>query len=105
MLLPRFSLRTLLLICVGVAIASLFAGQAATGRVWAVGVTAAVLSVPVALAVQALAFAVCTALGRLLGAQEATARTSRGGVERPAAPPSPTESPASGASTAANTAP
>jgi hypothetical protein len=87
MLLPRFSLRTLLLVCFGVAVASLFAGQAATGRAWAVGVTVAVFSVPIALAVQALAFAACSAMGGLLGVQEATARTSRGGVERPSATP------------------
>jgi hypothetical protein len=86
MLLPRFSLRTLLLVCVGVAVASLFAGQAATGRAWAVGVTAAVLSVPIALTVQALVFAACSGVGRILGVQETTARTSRGGVERPVPP-------------------
>jgi len=105
MLLPRFSLRTLLLICVGVAIASLFAGQAATGRAWAVGVTTAVLSVPIALAVQALVFAACSAMGGLLGAQEATARTSRGGVERPSASAAAPESPTASESIAGNSAP
>lgn len=82
MLLPRFSIRTLLAIVVAVAIASLFAGQAISGRTWAVGVTVALASVPVALAVHALFFLICSAMARVLGAQETVARTSRGGVER-----------------------
>jgi hypothetical protein len=82
MLLPRFSLRTLLVVITGVAIVSLFAGQALGGRVWAVGLTVAAVSVPAALAVQAVFFLVCSYFARLLGAQEVVARTSRGGVER-----------------------
>lgn len=82
MLLPRFSIRTLLLVITGVAVVSLFAGQALGGRVWAVGLTAAVVSIPAALVVHALFFRICSMLAQMLGAQEIIARTSRGGVER-----------------------
>lgn len=82
MLLPRFSVRTLLLIAAGVAVASVFAGQAAGGRVWAMGVTIGLVSIGAALVVQAAFFAVGSLAARWLGPQEIVARTSRGGVER-----------------------
>jgi hypothetical protein len=85
MLLPRFTLRTLLAILTGAAILSLFAGQAYGGRAWALGLTVAVLSVPVALVVHGALFSLAMLFGRWLGAQEVVARTSRGGVERTAA--------------------
>jgi hypothetical protein len=86
MLLPRFSIRTMLLIATGVAVAAVFAGQALGGRLWAMGLTAAVVSVPLALLVQAGFFALGTAFARWLGPQEIVARTSRGGIERTPAP-------------------
>jgi uncharacterized membrane protein len=82
MLLPRFSIRTMLMIATGVAVASLFAGEAIGGRAWAMGLTVAVVSVPLALLVQAAFFALGSAFARWLGPQEIIARTSRGGVER-----------------------
>ncbi len=82
MLLPRFSLRTMLLIAAGVAVASVFAGQAVGGRVWAMGVTIGLLSVGAALLMQAAFFAAGSLAARWLGPQEIVARTSRGGVER-----------------------
>ena len=82
MLLPRFSIRTMLLIAAGVALASLFAGQAGGGRIWAMGLTIGVLSVVFSLLVQAAFFALGSAVARYLGPQEIIARTSRGGVER-----------------------
>jgi hypothetical protein len=82
MLLPRFSIRTLLAILTGVAVLSLFAGQAWGGRAWALGLTVAVLSVPVALMIHAAFFALGSAFTRLLGPDEIVAHTSRGGVER-----------------------
>ena len=85
MLLPRFSLRTMLLIAAGIAVASVFAGQAAGGRVWAMGVTIGLVSIAVALLVQAAFFAVGTAAARWLGPQDVVARTSRGGIERTSA--------------------
>jgi hypothetical protein len=84
MLLPRFSIRTMFLIAAGVAVASLFAGQAAGGRIWAMGVTIGLLSVAFSLLVQAAFFAAGSMAARYLGAQEIVARTSRGGVERSA---------------------
>jgi hypothetical protein len=98
MLLPRFSIRTMLLIATGVAVASLFAGEALGGRVWALGLTIAVASVPIALLVHAGFFALGSAFANWLGPQEIVARTSRGGIERTAAPPRPAanaDSPAS----------
>lgn len=89
MLLPRFSLRTLLIVATAVAVVALFAGQAIGGRVWAAGITVGVASVLVALLVQAAFFAVGLAFGRWLGPQEIVARTSRGGVERTPAPVGP----------------
>jgi hypothetical protein len=82
MLLPRFSLRTMLLVAAAVAVASVFAGQAMGGRVWAVGLTVALVSVPVALVVHAGFFLLGSAFASWLGPQEIIARTSRGGVER-----------------------
>jgi hypothetical protein len=82
MLLPRFSLRTMLLIAAGVAVASVFAGQAVGGRIWALGVTIGLVSIGAALLVQAAFFAVGSAVARWLGPQEIIARTSRGGLER-----------------------
>jgi hypothetical protein len=82
MLLPRFTLRTLLAILTGVAVLSLLAGQALGGRAWALGVTVAVVSVPLALLVHAGCFSLAMVFARWLGAKEVVARTSRGGVER-----------------------
>lgn len=91
MLLPRFSIRTLLAILTGVAVLSLFAGQAWGGRAWALGLTVAVISVPAALVVHAVFFALGSAFSRLLGPDEIIAYTSHGGVERSAqAPATPT---------------
>jgi hypothetical protein len=88
MLLPRFTLRTMLAILTGVAILSLFAGQALGGRAWALGVTVAVVSIPVALVVHAGCFSLAMIFARWLGAKEVVARTSRGGVERSVVEPS-----------------
>jgi hypothetical protein len=83
MLLPRFSIRTALAILTGVAVVSLFAGQALGGRAWAFGLTVAVASVPIALLFHAAFFGLASAFGRLLGPEEEIiAHTSRGGVER-----------------------
>lgn len=46
-----------------------------------VGFCVALLSVPIALAMQAVFFTVGTAFGRWLGPVDVVARTSRGGVE------------------------
>lgn len=84
MLLPRFSLRTLLAVLTIVAVASLFAGHALGGRAWALGVTVAAVSVVATLIVHAGFFAVASFIARWLGPTEIIARTSRGGVERTA---------------------
>jgi hypothetical protein len=105
MLLPRYSIRTALGVVTGVAVVSLFAGQAMGGRAWAFGLTFAVLSVPAALAVHAAFFAMASAFSGLLASEDIVARTSRGGVQRSlrvsahghtAEPAVTTESPAAG---------
>ena len=80
MLLPRFSIRTALVIITAVAVLSLFAGQALGGRAWAFGITVAAVSIPAALAVQAAFFGLASAFSRLLGEERIIAHTSRGGV-------------------------
>ncbi len=82
MLLPRFSIRTALAILTGVAVVSLFAGQALGGRAWALGLTVAVASVPAALLVHAAFFTLASSFGRVVGSEDVVAHTSRGGVER-----------------------
>lgn len=69
-------------ILTGVAVLSLFAGQAVGGRAWALGLTVAVLSVPAALLMHAGFFVVASAFGNLMGSSDVVAHTSRGGVER-----------------------
>jgi hypothetical protein len=64
-----------------------FAGQAMGGRMWGVGLTVGLLSVPAAIGVQSLFFLLGSAFGSWLGPQEIVARTSRGGVERTGPPP------------------
>lgn len=82
MLLPRFTIRTALAILTGVAVISLFAGQALGGRAWAFGLTVAVVSVPFALAVHAAFFALGSMFAKLITPEESIARTSRGAVIR-----------------------
>lgn len=82
MLLPRFSIRTLLAILTIVAVISLLAGQALGGRAWALGVTVAAVSAAFTLLVHAGFFIAASLLARWLGPSEIVARTSRGGVER-----------------------
>lgn len=85
MLLPRFSIRTALVIVTVVAVISLFAGQALGGRAWALALTVAVVSVPLALLVHAVFYWLAMSFARLLGPEEVVAYTSRGGVERSSA--------------------
>jgi hypothetical protein len=87
MFLPRFTIRTMLLVAAAVAVASVFAGQAMGGRMWGVGLTVGLLSIPAAIGVQSLFFLLGSAFGTWLGPQEIIARTSRGGMERTGPPP------------------
>jgi hypothetical protein len=87
MFLPRFTIRTMLLVAAAVAVASVFAGQAMGGRMWGVGLTVGLLSIPAAIGVQSLFFLLGSAFASWLGPQEIIARTSRGGVERTGPPP------------------
>lgn len=104
MLLPRFSIRTALAILTGVAVISLFAGQALGGRAWALALTVAVATVPVALLVQAAFFTLASSFGRVVGPEEVVAYTSRGGVERSGAAPAAASSSATDSDTAQTTA-
>jgi hypothetical protein len=83
MLLPRFSIRTALVILTVVAVISLFAGQALGGQAWAFGLTIGVISVPLTLLVHAGFYALVMSFAKLLNPEEnVVALNSRGGVAR-----------------------
>ena len=81
MLLPQFSLRTILLATTACTVLFLIARQAFQGEAWAVGVTIAVLSVPACLVVYALFYGLTLLVSRVVGVQRLPARTSQGGVQ------------------------
>lgn len=81
MLIPRFSLRTTLILISGCAIFFLVLGQAVQGSAWAIVVSMAVISLIVTLLFHATLFFVSTALARLVGTEQMPARTSSGGVQ------------------------
>lgn len=81
MLLPRFSLRTILLILSGLAVVFLIAGEAFQGEPWAVAVTVAFASIPACLVVYALFYGFTLLVSRVIGAERLPARTSQGGVQ------------------------
>ncbi|MCA9232961.1 MAG: hypothetical protein KDA57_20110 [Planctomycetales bacterium] len=81
MLIPRFSLRTTLLLLTVCAVFFLVMGRAYQGDYWAVVITVAVLSILATLAVHAMFYLLVLALGKLVGAKIAPARTSQGGMQ------------------------
>ena len=81
MLLPRYSLRTILLALTAGAVFSLALGQAVQGRAWAIVVSISVASSLLLLIFHALLYLFCSGLSRLFGTQTLSARTSRGGVQ------------------------
>lgn len=83
----------MLVVASAAAVIALLAGEAIAGRIWAVGVTVGVVSVCASLLVQAAFFALGSVFARWLGPQEIVARTSRGGIERTAAPKWPLRTP------------
>jgi hypothetical protein len=81
MLIPRFSLRTTLILISGCAIFFLILGQAVQGSGWAIVVSMTVASLVATLLLHATLFVLSSALARLVGAEHLPARTSRGGVQ------------------------
>ena len=81
MLIPRFSLRTTLLIVTLCAVFFVIMGYAYRGDAWAVVITVAVLSVFLTLAVHAVFYGLVLAMGRIVGGQISPARTSQGGLQ------------------------
>ena len=81
MLIPRFSLRTTLILISGCAIFFLVLGQAVQGRGWAIVVSVAMVSLLVTLVFHAALFVVSSTLARMVGTEQLPARTSRGGVQ------------------------
>ena len=81
MLIPQFSLRTILQVITVCALLFLVAGQALEGKAWAVAVTVAVLSVLATLAVHGCFFGLTAGLTRIIGARQSPARTSQGGLQ------------------------
>lgn len=81
MLIPRFSLRTSLILLTVCAFFFLVMGRATRGDAWAIVVTVAVLSVLFALIVQAMFYLLAKTFGKIVGAQISPARTSQGGIQ------------------------
>ncbi|MCA9237669.1 MAG: hypothetical protein KDA44_19485 [Planctomycetales bacterium] len=89
MFLPRFSLRTSLLILTVAALFFLVLAKGMGGWAWAFGMAIGVASVFAALAMHACFYMAFTALGRFMGAEEVVARTSQGGTVRASADAAP----------------
>jgi hypothetical protein len=70
MLVPRFSIRTLLVMLTLGAVACLIAGMAYRGKYWALGATIALASLAVTAFVHATLFGVIWIFARLTGAQQ-----------------------------------
>lgn len=81
MLLPRYSLKTILAVLSGCTVIFLIAGQAYQGEAWAGGVTIAVASVPICMLVHAMFYGLVVLLSRVIGTQQVPARTSQGGIQ------------------------
>jgi hypothetical protein len=70
MLLPRFSIRTLLMMLTAGAVACLIAGMAYRGKDWALGATIALASLVLAACVHAILFGLIWIFARLTGGQQ-----------------------------------
>jgi hypothetical protein len=81
MLIPRFSLRTILKVITVCAVLFLIAGEALQAKAWAVAVTGGVLSVLATLVVHGCFFGLTAGMARVIGAQQTPARTSQGGLQ------------------------
>lgn len=82
MLLPRFSLRTTLIVTTVAAVFCLALARAAAGRAWAVGLATAVGVVGYILAINVVFFGISYAFSRLFGVEKVVVRTSQGGVQQ-----------------------
>lgn len=89
MLLPQFSLKTILALVPLAALLALSVASAAVGGVWGVAVTIAAACLLVCLASYVLFFLISSGLSSLVGSEEVISRTSRGGIirESTATPP------------------
>ncbi len=98
MLLPRYSLRTTLIATTGCVFFFVVLGQAVHGQPWAIVVSVAGLSLLAALVIHALLFLITIAMSRLVGSDQLSAHTSRGGLQSnldQPLPPKADDSPAS----------
>lgn len=91
MLLPQFSLRTILALVPVAALLALAIANTASGGVWGLAVTMAVLCLIACVISYALFFLLCTMLASLVGSEEVVSRTSRGGIIRESATTPPQE--------------
>jgi len=81
MLLPRYSLRTTLILMTVCAAFFFVVGMAYRGQAWAVVVSVAIVGALVALLSQAGFYVLLSLLSRLFGTEQTSARTSHGGVQ------------------------
>ena len=82
MLLPRFSLKTILAVLSACTVIFVIAGQAYQGKAWAAGVTIALASIPICLLVHAMFYGIVGLFARVVSPQQVPARTSQGGIQR-----------------------
>ena len=81
MLLPKYSLRTVLFGITGCAIYFLILGEALRGQEWAIGISAGVGSILIGLIFHGLLYVVVSFISNWVGTQELPARTSQGGLQ------------------------
>lgn len=73
MILPSFSIRTIMYVAAALAVVALVAGQAVDGTAWAICVTVAVGSLVVCWVVYALFYAIAAAFARVVLSRESNA--------------------------------
>ena len=81
MLLPRYSLRTTLLGITLCTVVFLIVGYAYRGHAWALVISVAIASLGVTLAFHVGFYLLAAALGHVVGARIAPARTNQGGIQ------------------------
>ncbi|MBX3427779.1 MAG: hypothetical protein KF688_19020 [Pirellulales bacterium] len=83
--LPRFTLRTALLVFSGASLLALVLAQGLSAWAWAFGLALGAASIAATLIVHAAFYGLFVLTGRLLGVEEIVSRTSQGAMVRTAA--------------------
>ena len=81
MLLPRYSLRTILKLLTASTVLFIVVRHAFLGSAWAVGIVIGFLSILCCLVTYAVLYGITLLMSRVIGSQALPARTSRGGLQ------------------------